>query len=114
MPAAAVAPCTLRRTQCTPARPTQPLADLLPDLPASCWSVLYSLLLTLSPALASFSHRTAPLFLLSAEDAALDFTDGTSAEAATVAADFGQKSLIDVDEDISYDDEEEEVSLVCH
>lgn len=44
-----------------------------------------------------------------AEDAALDFTDGTPAEAATVAADFGQKSLIDVDEDISYDDDEEEV-----
>jgi superfamily II DNA or RNA helicase len=42
------------------------------------------------------------------EDAALDFTDGTPAEAATVAADFKQKSLIDVDEDISYDEEEEE------
>ncbi len=26
-----------------------------------------------------------------------------------MAADFGQKSLIDVDEDISYDDDEEEV-----
>lgn len=43
-----------------------------------------------------------------AEDAALDFTDGTPAEAATVAADFKQKSLIDVEEDISYEDEEEE------
>lgn len=42
------------------------------------------------------------------EDAALDFTDGTPAEAATVAADFKQKSLIDVEEDISYEDEEEE------
>ena len=48
------------------------------------------------------------MYTLIAEDAALDFTDGTPAEAATVAADFGQKSLIDVEEDISYDDEEEE------
>ncbi|KAL4418883.1 hypothetical protein ABPG77_010052 [Micractinium sp. CCAP 211/92] len=42
------------------------------------------------------------------EDATLDFTDGTSLEAATEAVSLNQKSLIDVDEDISYDDTEEE------
>ena len=43
-----------------------------------------------------------------AEDAALDFTDGSPAEAHTTAADFNQRSLIDVEEDISYDDSEGE------
>lgn len=48
-----------------------------------------------------------------AEDATLDFTDGTSLEAATEAVSLNQKSLIDVDEDISYDDTEEEVRLAA-
>lgn len=42
------------------------------------------------------------------EDASLDFTDGTSLEAATKAADFTHKSLIDVEEEVSYDDDTEE------
>lgn len=42
------------------------------------------------------------------DDAALDFTDGTPPEAAAEAVSLHQKSLIDVEEDISYDDTEEE------
>jgi hypothetical protein len=43
-----------------------------------------------------------------AEDATLDFTDGSPSEAHTTAADFNQRSLIDVEEEIKYDDSEGE------
>ena len=48
----------------------------------------------------------------SSEDKALDFTDGTAADATTVLADLNQKSLIDVEEDICYESETEEVGGV--
>ena len=45
-----------------------------------------------------------------AEEGPLDFTEGSAADAATaqVTADFGQRSLVDVEEVVTYDDEEEE------
>jgi hypothetical protein len=40
-----------------------------------------------------------------AEDGPLDFTDGDASQATITTADLNQRSLIDVEEDVSYDDE---------
>jgi hypothetical protein len=41
---------------------------------------------------------------LAAADGPLDFTEGEPSEAPVAAADLAQRSLIDVEEEVSYDD----------